>query len=124
MESQAPNSHRELRAGMLTICRRLDGEAEIVELHGELDLANAATLEAELEDAGRDGRVVVVDMTLLTFIDSTGIALLVAALARDGSGQRLQFVPSTAPAVTRVLALTGVDERLPRSDAGRAAAVL
>jgi anti-anti-sigma factor len=60
---------------------------------------------------------VVLDMTGLEFIDSTGIALLVATLSRDDAEDpRVRFVPSAALAVTRVLDLTGVGERLPLAD--------
>jgi hypothetical protein len=55
----------------------------------------------------------------LTFIDSTGIALLISALRRDGAEERLRFLPSQAPAVTRVLQLTGVEDWLPLVDGVR-----
>jgi anti-anti-sigma factor len=52
----------------------------------------------------------------LTFIDSTGIALLVKAAA-DGNGDgRVRFLPSRAMAVTRVLELTGVADLLTFAD--------
>jgi len=56
-------------------------------------------------------------MRELEFIDSTGIALLVAALGRGGSEPKVKFIPSTSPAVTRVLELTGLAERLPLAEA-------
>lgn len=109
---------------MLGLNCHSDDAGHRIELAGELDLANASVLEAELERALRDGTgAVVVDMSALTFIDSTGIALLVAALGHDDAAGRLGFVPSPAPAVTRVLALTGVDVRLPRPVESPVAAV-
>lgn len=102
---------------MLTLRHRQDAGAHRLELSGELDLANAATFESELDVALRDGDgPVLVDMRGLTFIDSTGIAVLVAAVTRDGGAARLRFVPSSALAVTRVLAVTGVDQRLPLAE--------
>jgi anti-anti-sigma factor len=86
----------------------------MIQLRGELDLANADAVEAALDEAlGEGDGHVIVDMTELAFIDSTGIALLVAALNRDSGGGRLRFVNSRAPAVTKVLEMTGVAERLP-----------
>lgn len=83
-------------------------------LSGELDLAGAPELEAAIEDAMADaGSRLVIDFSGLTFIDSTGIAILVAAMGDERAAGRLAFVPSTAPAVTRVLKLTGVEERMP-----------
>lgn len=111
-------SPSEQHAGMLVLQTSRDGNTRIIELRGELDLANADALEVELNHALGDGACeIVVDMGELTFIDSTGIALLVAALGRGGADGRLRFVPSQAPAVTRVLKLTGIEERLPLVEA-------
>ncbi len=54
-----------------------------------------------------------IDFSALSFIDSTGIAILVAAMGDERAAGRLGFVLSEAPAVTRVLRLTGVEERMP-----------
>jgi anti-anti-sigma factor len=86
----------------------------MIQLSGELDLANATAFETALEEALGDGKGhVIVDMTELEFIDSTGIALLVAAISDDGNGSRLRFVNSRATAVTKVLDMTGIAARLP-----------
>jgi anti-sigma B factor antagonist len=107
-----------VHAGLLSLLTSRAGETHMIQLRGELDLANAKTLEAALEQALADGDGhVIVDMTELTFIDSTGIALLVTAINRDGDGSRLRFVNSQAPAVTKVLELTGVAARLHFVDA-------
>ena len=55
-------------------------------------------------------------MRELEFIDSTGIALLVAARSQRRRG-RGPLHPQRSPAVTRVLELTGLSERLPLADA-------
>jgi anti-anti-sigma factor len=109
---------REVSDGTLVVRAEREGNAHRLALCGELDLANAATVEAELEAALADEEAeVIVDMRQLEFIDSTGIALLVATLSRDDAERpRVRFIPSTAIAVTRVLDLTGVGERLPRAD--------
>lgn len=92
---------------------REDGTVTL-RLSGELDLAGAPELEAAIEDAMADADSrLVIDFSGLTFIDSTGIAILVAAMGDERAAGRLAFVPSTAPAVTRVLKLTGVEERMP-----------
>lgn len=107
-------TERQIHAGMLTLSARKDGDVRTLGLSGELDLANADSVDSELQAAFADGDCqVVVDMSELTFIDSTGIALLITALAQDPDGRRLRFVPSRAEGVARVLQLTGVDERLP-----------
>jgi anti-anti-sigma factor len=107
----------ELHAGPLTLRVEREGNLRRIRLAGELDLANAGAVDQELNEAFADGQCeILVDMRELTFIDSTGLALLVAAIGRDGDGKRLRFVPSPATAVTRVLQVTGLDGRLPLAD--------
>lgn len=111
-----PIEQQDVRAGMLTIHTVSEGEARVIRLEGELDLANAGALEEVFDEAlATDANRIVVDLGALTFIDSTGIALLVTTLALDGDAGRLRFLLSEAPAVARVLKLTGVEERLPRA---------
>jgi len=113
-EAKMSGEQHEIADGTLVVRTAVSGGARVISLHGELDLANAKTVEAALEDSlGENGAPVVIDMSELEFIDSTGIALLVATLGRGGGEHRVTFVPSSAPAVTRVLELTGLAARLP-----------
>lgn len=112
----ATENMRDISDGTLAIQVAQNGSTCTLILRGELDLANAATAEAELDEALRDGTPVVVDMRALEFIDSTGIALLVRAIQGDGSPDRLSFVPSEFEAVNKVLELTGVGERMVLAD--------
>lgn len=107
--------------GLLVVQTRGDGRTLEVSLTGELDLANATTAEREMEAALQLGAAeVVVDLRNLSFIDSTGIALLVSMLHKDPDG-RLRFIPSRSDGVTRVLEMTGVSRRLPLADDGSGA---
>ncbi|MET0557300.1 MAG: STAS domain-containing protein [Solirubrobacterales bacterium] len=109
---------RDVADGTLAVRAHLNGSAQVISFSGELDLANAATAELELSAAMASDSQVVVDLRELEFIDSTGIALLIAALGRCEEGRELRFVPSQSAAVNRVLALTGVAARLPLLDGG------
>ncbi len=113
-----PAERREIVDGTLVLRSERNGDVHRLALSGEFDLANAATAEAELEAVlAGDAPEIVIDMRELEFIDSTGIALLVATLSRDDSEQpRVRFVPSASAAVKRVFDLTGLSERLPRAD--------
>jgi len=112
------SEQREIADGTLIVRTERNGEGSVVALCGELDLANASTAETALEEVlGEQGAPVIVDMRELEFIDSTGIALLVAALNRNEDETRVRFVPSSAPGVARVLELTGLAERLPLAEA-------
>jgi len=111
------SEQRDIADGTLVVRTAKQGDTHVISLCGELDLANAATAEAELKTSlESDGSSIVVDMRELEFIDSTGIALLVAALGHNDGETRVKFVPSPAPAVARVLELTGLSERLPLAD--------
>ena len=57
----------------------------------------------------QDASLVIVDMSTTTFCDSAGVTALVRTVRQahaSGTGLR---VAASAPAVTRVLAITGVD---------------
>jgi anti-sigma B factor antagonist len=112
------SEQRDIADGTLVVRIEKQQSVHTIALCGELDLANAATAEAELKASlEADDAEVVVDMRELEFIDSTGIALLVAVLGHNGDEARVRFVPSDFPAVARVLDLTGLAERLPLAEA-------
>jgi anti-sigma B factor antagonist len=86
--------------------------ATVVTVTGELDLATTPALEAELERTSSGPEVVILDLRGVSFMDSTGLSLLVKAQRRaEDSGQRLAIVRGGAQ-VQRLLSLTGVAERL------------
>jgi anti-anti-sigma factor len=105
----------EIRDGTLAVRIGREDSVWTLSLAGELDLANTETLAGELEKAERAGAgLVVLDMTKLEFIDSTGIALLVSTHRRlNGDGECFRLVGSEGKAVRRVMALTGLDSMLP-----------
>lgn len=112
---KADRSEREVRSDLLTV--RV-GKAEsscTVSLAGELDMASAAALSGELERVEAEGPArITIDLSRLEFIDSTGIAVLVAAHHRlNGEAERLRLVRSGASAVQRVMEVTGLEEELP-----------
>lgn len=108
--------YRDASRGTLAVGVFEDGEHRVIRVGGELDLATVPTLEQELEEAMKptDATAIVVDLSDLEFIDSTGIAVLARAMGEDGENgsSRLRFVPSRADAVNRVLDMTGVAERM------------
>ena len=78
---------------------------------GEIDVASAPEFHASLgELIGREVAVVIVDLSEVTFIDSTGLGVLVGAEKEiRGAGRDLRVVV-TRPQIRRVLELTGLDE--------------
>lgn len=86
-----------------------DRESVIVRPVGELDLATAPIVDAQLSElvgAGFDS--VVLDLRKLRFLDSTGLRLLLTWEARSRSqGVGLRVLPGP-PAVQRVFDVAGV----------------
>jgi anti-sigma B factor antagonist len=108
---------REVRDGTLTLRVSVEAQARTLALVGELDMANASTLASELEtlEANAGNESITIDMRELEFIDSTGIAVLVAAHRRaNAEGEsRLRFLRSQAIGVQRVMDVTGLEKELP-----------
>ena len=86
---------------------------EIVTLPKEIDLSNAPCVGRELASAiGAGARVVIADMSITEFCDSSGIRqLLVANDAAAKRGGELRLVVRSA-AVLKVLQLIGADKVL------------
>jgi anti-anti-sigma factor len=103
--------------GELSIESSRDGDVQIISLDGELDLANAELVGRELlRVEATDVRRIVLDLAGLTFLDSSGIRLLIAAAGRgDADGGRMT-IRRPSKQVQRVLRIAGVLERLPVAD--------
>ena len=80
-------------------------------LPAEVDISNAGLVRQDLLAVVAQGAsLVIADMTATTFCDSAGVTALVRVARQataQGSGLRLA---AGAPAVIRMLALTGVDK--------------
>lgn len=86
-------------------------DALVIELAGEIDLATCPHLVELVERELRSctGGLVVMDMARVTFVDSTGLALLVRAQRSvTGAGGHV-VVRSPSPQFRDLLAITGVD---------------
>ena len=89
-----------------------DASATVLTVTGELDLATTPALEAELERASAGPELVVLDLRGVTFMDSTGVSLLVKAHRRAQESRRRLAVVKGGAQVQRLLTLTGVAGRL------------
>ena len=86
-------------------------------LRGELDLSTVDKVERELRRIEAGGAaLLVLDLSQLTFLDSTGLRLIVGADQRARkSGRRLAIVRGP-PTVQRVFSITNLDVRLEMVD--------
>lgn len=88
---------------------RLPGSL-VVSVRGDLDAATAPRLHDALQDLGgqdSDGHVIV-DVEGLSFIDSSGVYVLVQALKRMGSGGQRLTVSGVTPGAHKVLDICGL----------------
>ncbi len=116
-DRQPMRAHELVKLGDLTLTSEREGAVQSICLFGELDQATANAVHDELmrAEAG-DASSVVVDLSGLRFIDSTGIRLLVSAAARSrADSDRLALLRGGA-AVQRALQLTGLEDHLPFAD--------
>jgi len=86
-------------------------DAAWVEVSGDLDISTAAELMEALDAALSEARLVVVDLSRLTFIDCTGIGALVAVHNRARRSQGELVLSSVSTQVSRLLDITGTSAR-------------
>jgi anti-sigma B factor antagonist len=99
-------SHDELS---IDIKSERNGEMVVFRLRGSLDLATAPSVRAALlEEAGQSKHDVIVDLSQLEFLDSTGLGALIGAQRRAiEQGAQVRLVVSEGP-ISRLLNITGL----------------
>ncbi len=87
-----------------------DGRSAVITLAGELDLSNVDVVRSHLAEAiESETERLVFDLSLLQFMDSSGLTLLLAA--KQGAPRvELRSPPA---AVRRLIEITGLQEALP-----------
>lgn len=82
-------------------------------LKGELDLSTIEKVEQELSRVEAEGHeLIVLDLSGLTFLDSTGLRTIVTADQRARRTGRRVVVGRGSDTVHRVFTITRLDERL------------
>jgi anti-sigma B factor antagonist len=108
--ADAGRSRADLAPFAVEVQRRDD--VVIVEPRGELDIATVETLGVAVDDIKSAGRLVL-DLRGLSFIDSSGLHLLVALHQRaQRNGFQLALV-APAPPVDRAIQVCGLGDSLP-----------
>ena len=116
MSSPSVTAMQALHLGALTIRSQRDGAAHVLTLAGELDLAGAPDVEEELrciEETTARLTTIVIDLRDLTFIDSTGLRLLVEANHRANAATYRLVLLRPRDRVFRVCQIAGIDTLLP-----------
>jgi anti-anti-sigma factor len=88
----------------------VDEGGRVVRIGGELDLACRDSVEPAVLDAISEGGPVIIDLTDLTFCDSSGIAVLLTAREKAQAADVTLTIRHVRSSLRRVFVLTGVDE--------------
>ncbi len=93
----------------LEIKAHQEGDSITIALSGEMDLSMVDSLETAIWRAEQtEAERIVLDLSDLSFLDSTGLSVLLRASQRSSeNGNRLSFIPSKHEVVTGLVALTG-----------------
>lgn len=99
---------------MTAFAYTVDRRDSHVTLHltGELDLAAAPGLESALDAVLADSEDVVLDIAEVTFLDSSGLRVLVAAQNQSSEAGKTLTLLNPSAAVSRILEITGLGKTL------------
>jgi anti-sigma B factor antagonist len=92
----------------LQISRSTEGEWAVITVTGEVDVATSPDLLAALEDERSKHSKLVIDLAGVTFIDSTGLGVMVQAKRTFDQEGSLRLVVAEAN-VKKVFEITGLD---------------
>jgi anti-sigma B factor antagonist len=88
----------------------LDGRTHVIEVEGQVDLYSAPELKEKTSQVIDGGRPrVIVDLSRVTFLDSTGLGILVGALKRIRAARGSLTLVVTDYDIERLFELTGLD---------------
>lgn len=85
------------------------GRRPVIAVHGEVDLATADEVAAVVDEALRGANRLELDLRHMTFMDSTGLGVLVATYRRLGQIREAIVVRDPTPSIRRLLQITGVE---------------
>ncbi len=89
---------------------RLDGGLGVVAVGGEVDIYTAPRFKGALLDLLDSGvRRLVVDLSDVTFIDSTALGVLIGGVRRANAAGGAMTIVVTSRPVKRALGITGLD---------------
>ncbi len=98
----------------LSVSTRDEAGRTIVAATGEVDVYTAPVLDEALSGVVSGGATrVVVDLSGVDFLDSTGLSVLVKALKRVRDADGSLDVVVTAERVAKVFRITGLDQVIP-----------
>lgn len=91
-------------------------EIRVIHLVGECDSVTASSLGDELNKAVNDGRHVVLDTHLLTYIDSAGVAAIATAQEALAQSRKQLRIVGVHGILGRILRISQLDGQIPRHE--------
>ncbi|MFD6291215.1 STAS domain-containing protein [Streptomyces sp. NPDC060205] len=99
------------RPGQLSVDHVTLGGVQVVALHGEIDhTVKDQLIDALLSCGGAVPMKIVVDLSEVTFMDSSGINTLITTQKKANTAQGWLRIAGAQEAVQRVLQIVGVDQ--------------
>jgi anti-anti-sigma factor len=91
-----------------------EGDLTILTVRGELDAYSASTLDAAFDQALAGGaRQMVLDLSEVGFIDSSGLRSMIRARKQVGDAPQALRLRNPQPATVRLLDITGLTDHFP-----------
>ena len=96
----------------LQVATSTEGDQGVVSASGELDANSAGHLRDACDEVFAQGQAaLVLDLAGITFIDSSGLSVLIYAYKQAGERDGSLTLRSSSAAVNRLLEMTGQSER-------------
>jgi anti-sigma B factor antagonist len=91
--------------------RKTNDTTAVVAVAGEIDVYTSPVLQGRLVEVLRDGSSnIVLDLSKVTFLDSTGLGVLITALKRCRNAEGDLELVTAQPNVLKVLEITGLND--------------
>ena len=97
---------RENDPPLCAFVRDRSSDAEILHVFGDVDLANADEFKAAIDGLADNGGAFVVDLTGCTYMDSSGLRVLVTA--HNAHGPQMRLAVAESGSVRRIFELTNL----------------
>ena len=85
------------------------GTSLVLRIGGELDAASRTSIEPEVMAATMSASSVIMDLDAMTFCDSSGIAMFIAAQTNATARSTALAIRNLRPPVRRVFEIAGID---------------
>ncbi len=101
----------------LSLNHRKEGDHTVLEVGGEVDVYTAPKLRERLVELVSDGHYkIIVDMTKVEFLDSTGLGVLVGGLKRVRSHDGSLALVCSQERILKIFRITGLTKVFPIYD--------